>query len=206
MTQQELTDAQWEQIRPLLPAQKPHIRRPKNDHRMVVSGIIWILRTGAPWKDLPERFGKTKTVSSRFYRWRRAGIWTRVLERLQQLGDRDGRLDWADHFVDATVVRARQHAAGAKKGMQRGKHEGVAVVDSAQRSMCVWSVVVRSSRSLRHRDNNTSKRSWSNCSIAGRSSARNRDARAYVPHGLGGTKGTVAAKPGNISSGDGSKR
>ncbi len=121
MKEQELTDAQWEQIRPLLPAQKPHIGRANKDHRTVLSGIIWILRTGAPWKDLPERFGATKTVSSRFYRWQRAGIWTHVLERLQQLGDQDGRLDWADHFVDATVVRAHQRAAGAKKGLQRRK-------------------------------------------------------------------------------------
>ena len=64
MKDQELNDAQWEQIRPLLPAQKPRVGRPNKDHRTVLSGIIWILRTGAPWKDLPERFGPTKTVSS----------------------------------------------------------------------------------------------------------------------------------------------
>src|SRR5689334_16345295 len=121
MPDQELTDVQWEQIRPLLPAQKPHVGRPNKDHRLVVSGIIWILRTGAPWKDLPERFGPTKTVSSRFYRWQRAGVWQRVLERLQQLRDQEGRLDWLDHFVDATVVRAHQDAAGAKGGTRGGR-------------------------------------------------------------------------------------
>jgi transposase len=109
-----LTDEQWERLRPLLPPQKPPTGRPANDHRTVLGGIIWILRTGAPWRDLPGRFGSWKTVSSRFYRWRRAGVWHRVLAELQRQADADGRLGWSLHFVDSTVVRAHQHAAGAR--------------------------------------------------------------------------------------------
>jgi transposase len=106
MGREELTDTQWERLRPLLPPQKPKTGRPNKDHRTVLSGIIWILRTGAPWRDLPERFGSPKTVASRFYRWRRAGTWQRILERLQQLRDLEGDLDWGEHVVDGTVVRA----------------------------------------------------------------------------------------------------
>lgn len=111
----ELTDAQWEQILPLLPPQKPRTGRPAVDHRQVLNGMLWILRTGAPWEDLPARYGAVGTVSSRFYRWRKAGVFDRVLQRLQAKADARGDLDWDLHFVDATVVRAHQHAAGARR-------------------------------------------------------------------------------------------
>ncbi len=71
----DLKDKQWEKIKPLLPPQKPWTGKPNKDHRMIINGILWILRTGAPWRDLPERYGSHGTVSSRFYRWRKAGIW-----------------------------------------------------------------------------------------------------------------------------------
>jgi transposase len=111
----ELTDAQWEQIAPLLPPQKPRTGRPAEDHRQVLNGMLWILRTGAPWEDLPARYGAVGTVSSRFYRWRKAGVFDRVLQRLQAQADARGDLNWDLHFVDATVVRAHQHAAGARR-------------------------------------------------------------------------------------------
>lgn len=79
----ELTDVQWQRLEPLLPRQKPKTGHPNLDHRMVVNGIIWILRTGVPWRDLPERYGKWQTVASRFYRWQKAGIWQQVLAQLQ---------------------------------------------------------------------------------------------------------------------------
>jgi transposase len=83
--------------------------------------MLWILRTGAPWRDLPERYGPWRTVASRFYRWRKAGIFQRVLDILQQQADGQGQLNWTLHYVDSTVIRAHQHAAGAKKGIQRRK-------------------------------------------------------------------------------------
>jgi transposase len=75
-----------------------------------------VLRTGAPWRDLPEWFGPWSTAWNRFRRWTAAGLWRRLLEALQRRADSEGRLDWATHFVDGTVVRAHQHAAGAAGG------------------------------------------------------------------------------------------
>jgi len=72
--------------------------------------------TGAPWRDLPERYGPWRTVASRFYRWRQVGIWDQILAALQTAADAAGDLDWSVHMLDASVVRAHQHAAGAKKG------------------------------------------------------------------------------------------
>jgi transposase len=90
--------------------------RPANDHRTVVNGMLWILRTGAPWRDLPERYGAWETGSGRFYRWQRSGIWNQILLSLQQLADAEGRLNWRVHHVDGSVIRAHQHSAGAKRG------------------------------------------------------------------------------------------
>ena len=112
----DLTDRQWQRLEPLLPAQKPKTGRPGKDHRTIVNGILWVLRTGAPWRDLPQRYGPWRTVASRFYRWRKQGLWDRLLAEVQQQADAAGQLDWAVHYVDGTVVRAHQHAAGAKKG------------------------------------------------------------------------------------------
>lgn len=118
----ELTDEQWERLQPLLPPQKPKTGRPAEDHRRIINGILWVIRTGAPWRDLPERYGPWPTVASRFYRWTRAGLWDRILATLQEQADQAGQLDWEVHFVDGTVVRAHQHAAGAKKVTRRPKH------------------------------------------------------------------------------------
>ena len=78
--------------------------------------MLWILRTGAPWRDLPERYGRWQTVYSRFRLWKRTGVFDALLAGLQEDADAQGRLDWALHHVDGTVVRAHQHAAGGKKG------------------------------------------------------------------------------------------
>src|SRR6476646_12206608 len=112
----ELTDEQWRRLEPLLPPQRPETGRPARDHRTVVNAILWRLRTGAPWRDLPERYGPWQTAYSRFRRGQQAGVWTRVLAALQANGDARGDLDGSLHFVDGTTVRAHQHAAGAKKG------------------------------------------------------------------------------------------
>jgi transposase len=113
-----LTDAAWAQLAPLLPPQKPRTGRPAKAHRAVVEGILWVLRTGAPWRDLPERFGPWHPIASRFYRWVAGGVWDRVLAALQRRADVAGALDWRTHDVDGTVIRAHQHAAGARKGVR----------------------------------------------------------------------------------------
>ena len=116
----DLTDEQWERLEPLLPAQKS-TGRPPNDHRPIINGILWIIRTGAPWRDLPERYGSRGTVSSRFYRWQQDGTWDRIFAAVQELADASGHLDWDVHYVDGTTVRAHQHAAGARKGTPKPK-------------------------------------------------------------------------------------
>lgn len=116
-----LTDEQWNRLKPHLPPQKPKTGRPAHDHRRILNGILWVLRTGAAWRDLPERYGPWRTVASRFYRWRKAGVWDRVWAELQREADMDSELDWEVHFVDSTIVRAHQHAAGAKGGSRASK-------------------------------------------------------------------------------------
>ncbi len=113
MRRLELSDEQREQIAPLPPPQKPRTGRPAEDHRRVLNGMLWVLRTGAPWADLPARYGSPGTVSSRFCRWRQVEVFDRVLRCLQARADARGALDWDLHFVDAAVVRAHPHAAGA---------------------------------------------------------------------------------------------
>ena len=115
MSRGDLTDKQWERLKPLLPARKRTGRPPKDD-RQIINGILWVLRTGAPWRDLPERYGPWRTVYSRFYRWQKQGVWDALFETVQAQLDAAGQLDWTVHYVDGTTVRAHQHAAGAKKG------------------------------------------------------------------------------------------
>jgi transposase len=136
MNRGELTNSQWERLHPLLPPQTPKTGRPAHDHRTIMNGILWMLRTGAPWRDRPERYGPWHTVASRFYRWQRAGIWAQLLAAVQAHADAQGQLDWEIHFIDGTMIRAHQHAAGAKKGAQTPKPWAAAGVGSAPKSTC----------------------------------------------------------------------
>lgn len=131
----ELTDAQWARLQPLLPPQRSATGRPATDHRLIFNAIVWRLSTGAPWRDLPERYGPWQTVYSRFRRWQQAGVWARVLAALQAEADARGDLDWSLHFVDGTVVRAHQHAAGAKKGAGI-RHSAAPAAGSPPNSTC----------------------------------------------------------------------
>jgi transposase len=135
MNRGDVTNEQWERLQPLLPPPKPHIGRPSHDHRTILNGILWLLRTGAPWRDLPERYGPWRTVASRFYRWRRAGLFPRLWETVPQQAEAAGRLDWTIHVGDRTSIRAPQQAAGAKKGPQQSKREDAAQGASAPTSM-----------------------------------------------------------------------
>jgi transposase len=116
MSRHELTDVAWRRLAPLLPPQRPRIGRPARNHRTIVNALLWLAKTGAPWRDLPERYGPWRTVATRFYRWTRSGLWQRILAELQQEGDAAGKLDWTVHMVDGTSIRAHRHAAGAKGG------------------------------------------------------------------------------------------
>jgi transposase len=116
----ELTDAAWAVVAPLLPENGGRGQQ-WADHRAVINGILWKLRTGGPWRDLPARYGKWQTCYDRFVRWRRDGTWDRLLAHVQTKSDAVGGVDW-EVSVDSTTVRAHQHAAGArKKGAPRGR-------------------------------------------------------------------------------------
>lgn len=134
MARFDLTDAEFERLRPFLPDQHGKAGRPRHDDRTVLNGILWVLRTGAPWRDLPERYGPWKTVNSRFYRWRESGVWQRILEGLQARADADGKIDWEVHHIDGTVIRAHQAAAGAKGGTTSPRRSAIAAVGSRRRS------------------------------------------------------------------------
>jgi transposase len=109
-----LTDAQYEVLSPLLPGNNRR-GHPFHDHRNILDGIRWILPTGAPWRDLPERFGPWKTVEGRFNRWRTSGLWDRILTALQAKAQDRGGIDGDLFYIDSSLVRASRAAAGAEK-------------------------------------------------------------------------------------------
>jgi transposase len=109
----ELSDAEWDLIRPLLP--RPALGRPRLDDRMILNGIVWKFRTGVPWRDVPERYGPWTSLHTRFRRWAADGTFERMLRAAQAKADAVGDIDWLVS-VDSTIVRVHQHAAGARKG------------------------------------------------------------------------------------------
>lgn len=106
----DLTDVEWLVIEPLLPRKWRGVKRV--DDRRVLNGIFWVLRSGAPWRDLPERYGPYTTVYNRFNRWRKAGLWDRLMDEITKAYDGDVQM------IDSSIVRVHQHAAGAKKGVE----------------------------------------------------------------------------------------
>ena len=112
----DLTAVQWAALEPLLPVGRKSGRPPLWTRRQLIDGIRWRTRTGAPWRDVPARYGTWETVYGLFRRWQRDGTWARILAELQKKADADGLITWEVN-VDSTVVRAHQHAAGA---VQRG--------------------------------------------------------------------------------------
>ncbi|MFF9150601.1 IS5 family transposase [Streptomyces sp. NPDC014861] len=108
----DLSDAEWELLRPFLPVSNRRCGRWR-DHRQVIDGILHRVRTGVQWRDLPERFGPWKTVYERHRLWSADGTWERLLQQVQAAADAAGEIDW-DISVDSTIVRAHQHAAGAR--------------------------------------------------------------------------------------------
>ena len=107
----ELTDQEWEQLSPLLPPEKTGRRgRPQKDNRTMLNAMVWIARSGAPWRDLPEHYGPWETVYSRFRKWVDDGILDNIFRVLSLKAER------YDLSLDASIVQAHQHSAGAKKG------------------------------------------------------------------------------------------
>lgn len=110
MARYDLSDAEWRIVEPLLPAVGKG--KPRRDDRRVVNGIFYVLRTGSPWRDLPERYGPYTTVYNRFNRWAKKGVWLAMFETLARRSPQSLQL------IDSSIVRAHQHAAGGKKGVR----------------------------------------------------------------------------------------
>ena len=106
----DLTDAEWSVIKPLLPMNRRGVK-PRNNRR-VLNGIFWVLRTGAPWRDLPGRYGPYTTAYNRFNRWRKDGTWDHLMDAV--VSAHDGNVQ----MIDSSVVRVHQHASGVKKTVE----------------------------------------------------------------------------------------
>lgn len=112
MIRRELTDGQWVRIEKLVAGKRGDKGRTGVDNRLFVDAVLWIVRTGAPWRDLPGEFGNWNSVYVRFRRWARKGLWERLFRELAK------EPDFEHVMIDATIVRAHQHSAGAKGGLK----------------------------------------------------------------------------------------
>jgi len=106
-----LNDAQWKRIAPELPGKKGDPGRSGKDNRLFVEAVLWLVRTGAPWRDLPNEFGKWKTVYTRFRRWAAKGTWESLFKRLAD------EPDFEYVMIDGTIIRVHQHGTGARGGL-----------------------------------------------------------------------------------------
>ncbi len=118
-----LRDDQWERIKDLLPGRDGYVGVTAKDNRLFVEAVLYRYRAGIPWRDLPERFGDFRVVHTRFSRWSKTGVWERMFQHLAEDADNEYAM------IDATMVRAHQHSAGAKGGSQRQKRLVAAKVD-----------------------------------------------------------------------------
>jgi transposase len=132
----ELTETAWVVSAPLLPAQGRRGGQWR-DHRQVITGILWKLRTGAPWRDVPARYGPWQTCAERLDRWRRDGTWDRLLAHVQTRSDAVGEVVWEVRLESATV-RAPQHASGARRRRSRADENR----GSSMRRTRGWDAVV----------------------------------------------------------------
>ena len=123
MSRTDLSERQWQQLQPHLPS-NPHRGHTYVEHRRVLNGIIWRLKTGAPWRDIPERYGPWQTCYDRFVRWSRNGTWQQILSLLQAKADANGQIDWEGAALDSTHIKAHRSACGARKSAAKAEKRG----------------------------------------------------------------------------------
>ena len=108
-----LRDDQWERIKHVLPGREGHVGGTAKDNRLFVDAVLYRYRAGMPWRDLPERFGDFRVIHTRHMRWSKRGVWQRIFDQLAEAADNEYAM------IDSTIVRAHQHASGAKGGTKR---------------------------------------------------------------------------------------
>lgn len=154
MKRHELTDEQWAAVERHFKRRKRRTGRPGRDPRVMLNGIVWILATGAPWRDLPERFGPWQTVYHHFRDWTKRGVFAKVIEDLQIKLDKAGLIDWDLWCVDGASVRAARAAAGADKKVsaatrQSPKTTRWAAAEAGLDRSSTWLLTARELRSPR---------------------------------------------------------
>ena len=163
MHRHDLADHEWELIQPFFPERASKNGRPRKPTREVLNAIFWVLRTGAPWRDLPERYGSWRTIFHRFNAWRKDGTFDRVLEALQIRLDEDGKIDWDLWCIDGSSVRASRAAAGAgKRGDPRNQKTTLWAARAADSgASSTWLLTARAfpSPSTSRRGKSTNRRS-----------------------------------------------
>ncbi len=112
MRRYEISDSAWQRICDRLPGKSTDVGRTAQDNRQFLNAVLWITRSGAPWRDLPERYGPWNSVYQRFRRWAKKGVWKHIFEELQEPD-----LDWL--LLDSTTIRAHQQAAGQKNQLPK---------------------------------------------------------------------------------------
>ena len=122
-----VTDEEWVLIGPLLPPERGRGCRPAGDNRPFFEGMMWMARTGAQWRHLPEEYGKWNSVFRRYRRWVLTGVFDAMLETLAEMAGRERSAD----MIDSTIVRAHHCAVGIKRGLKRPKGSGARAVGSA---------------------------------------------------------------------------
>lgn len=136
MDRGDLSDAEWAVIGPFLPPERGRGCRPAHDNRRFLNGMLYVLRTGCPWRDMHECYGNWNSFYVRFRRWAAQGVWNAMLETLVDLGLTD---DW-QHMIDSTTIRGHAQAAGAKGGRAR---KTLVEAPAALRARCTHAQTVR---------------------------------------------------------------
>jgi len=126
MPRKLITDTQWKKLEPLLPGKASDRGVTAKDNRLFLEAVLWIMRTGAPWRDLPPELGNWHTTFTRFSRWSKKGVWDRVFAAVS--GDRD----LEEVFFDSTAVRAHLHAAGDQKNAAPKRWAALAAVSAVK--------------------------------------------------------------------------
>jgi transposase len=123
MSRHEITDAQWAVIEPLIPKQKPGPGRKRNNDRQTLNGILVVLKTGCPWEDVPRAYGSPATCWRRFRHWARDGTWEQIWRALLGQLNAQGKLEWAQAFLDGSFVPAKKGvpASARRKSVRAAK-------------------------------------------------------------------------------------